>query len=181
MSVRVITGSAKGRNLEVPKGTRPLTDRIKTSLFDSIVDLLPDANILDLFAGSGAFAIEALSRGAKYAELVELERKATDIIKGNLKNTRLEEKATVIKRNVTAYLEETEREKFFDIVFFDPPFAKVYKIDFGLVEHVLKDTGIAIFRHPQNYTAPEQVGNMIKIAEKDYTENIISFYNILAK
>ena len=178
MSVRVITGSAKGRQLKVPDGTRPPTDRMKTSLFDSILDFLPDANVLDLYAGSGAMGIEALSRGGKYAEFVEISGKAVRILKENLATTKLTEKSKVIKMNAISHLEETEKEKFFDIVFFDPPFAKVYKMDFALVGKVLKPGGIAIFRHPQNFTPEETYGKMKKIAQKDFGENIFSVYTI---
>lgn len=179
--IRVITGSAKGRQLKVPTGTRPLTDRIKTSLFDSIKDFIPNANILDLYAGSGAFGIESLSRGAKYAEFVELKHEAIKILKENLKKTSFSEKSKVIKMNVMSYLEATEKKNFFDIVFFDPPFAKVYKVDLSLIQKVLTKNGIIIFHHPQNYHSPEEVDRLVKIAEKHYSENVISVYNLLAK
>ncbi|MBN1915536.1 16S rRNA (guanine(966)-N(2))-methyltransferase RsmD [Candidatus Dojkabacteria bacterium] len=177
--IRVITGSAKGKLLRVPAGTRPLTDRIKTSLFDSIKDFIPGANILDLFAGSGAFGIESLSRGAKYAEFVEIEYEAVKILKENLKNTKFSEKSKVIKMNVMSYLKTTEQKNFFDLIFFDPPFAKVYKADLSLIQYLLVKKGIVVFHHPKNYRSPEEIGKLIKIAQKDYGENIISVYNLL--
>lgn len=125
--MRVIAGKARRIQLNTISGndTRPTTDRIKETLFNIINPLLYNINFLDLFSGSGAIAIEALSRGAKSATLVEKNREAVKCINENLEKTHLEEQATVLCRDVFLALKklETEREKF-DIVFLDPPYNK---------------------------------------------------------
>ena len=95
--MRVIAGKAKRLQLKTPKGmdTRPTTDRIKETLFNMIQDELYDIHFLDLFSGSGAIGIEALSRGAKDACFVEQNKAAVDVIKQNLEFTHLREQAEV--------------------------------------------------------------------------------------
>ena len=97
--MRVIAGKARRLQLKTVKGmdTRPTTDRIKETLFNIINDLMYDAVFLDLFSGSGAIAIEALSRGAKKAYLVENNREACNCIKENLKFTHLEDGAQLMQ------------------------------------------------------------------------------------
>jgi 16S rRNA (guanine(966)-N(2))-methyltransferase RsmD len=127
--MRIITGTAKGKKLKTPiQGTRPLTDRIKTSIFDLVRDFIPNSNVLDLYAGSGSFGIEALSRGATSAIFVDTAKKAIDCIKENLLNTKLHEKAKVIKAKVNDFLVQTPEK--FDLIFLDPPFADKIMPDF---------------------------------------------------
>jgi len=91
--VRVIAGTARGVPLKAPKGerTRPTADRVKESLFGIIGARVIDADVLDLFAGTGALGIEALSRGARRAVFVESDRRVAEILRQNLKKCRLEE------------------------------------------------------------------------------------------
>ena len=99
--MRVISGSAKGRTLKSPgAATRPITDRAKESLFNILGTRVQDANVLDLFAGAGSVGIEALSRGAQHATLVELDREALAAIRANLTLTQLAERATVVRLDV---------------------------------------------------------------------------------
>jgi 16S rRNA (guanine(966)-N(2))-methyltransferase RsmD len=98
---RVIAGTARGVRLAAPgEGTRPLTDRVKQTLFAILEPRLEGAVVADLFAGSGAGAIEALSRGAARAVLVEKDRGACRTIAENLRRTRLEDRARVVRRDV---------------------------------------------------------------------------------
>jgi 16S rRNA (guanine966-N2)-methyltransferase len=123
--MRVIAGKARRLLLKTPEGldTRPTTDKIKETLFNILNPYLADASFLDLFAGSGAIGIEALSRGAKYAAFVEDHRAALDCIKANLKTTKLESQAEVlpVKASDSVRLLKT-RGKAFDLVFMDPPY-----------------------------------------------------------
>lgn len=124
--MRVITGSAKGAKLLSIDGleTRPTLDRIKVIMFDLIPDEFYDKNCLDIYSGSGALGIEALSRGAKKCEFVEQNLECVKIIKENLKHTRLEDKASINNTDVDkALLMFTNREKF-DMIFMDPPYDK---------------------------------------------------------
>lgn len=147
--LRVITGTAKGRKLISPEsGTRPLTDRIKTVIFDLIKDLIPESHVLDLFAGSGAFGIEALSRGAAEATFVDIGNESINCIETNLANTKLRDKAIISKSDVNDFMMSTDRT--FDIIFLDPPFDDQREVDLPLISRVLKDNGLLIFRTVQN-------------------------------
>lgn len=179
MSIRVITGIAKGRKLAVPTGAKPLTDRIKTSIFDSIRELIPGSKVLDLYAGSGAFGIEALSRGAKSATFVELSSKGAQIIKENLFKVGFDTRGTVVKQNAMTFLQESENEEEYDIVFFDPPFEKAYKVDFGLAKNVLKPGGIAIFRYPKSLKKEVESRGLEQIQKKKYGRSIVGYYRKL--
>ena len=110
--------------METPQGldTRPTTDRIKETLFNILQFDLPGARFLDLFAGSGAIGIEALSRGAAEAVFVENEKNAVGCIERNLAHTHLTEKGTVLKQDTFVALQMLEYKGAFDIIFMDPPY-----------------------------------------------------------
>jgi len=126
--VRVIAGKARRLQLKTPEGfdTRPTTDKSKETLFNILNPYLADSDFLDLFSGSGAIGIEALSRGAKYAALVEEGKAAIECIKANLRFTKLESGAEVLAYNALEALRILEiKGKVFDIVFMDPPYNNV--------------------------------------------------------
>ena len=103
--MRVISGTAKGRTLKSPgEATRPITDRVKTSLFNILAAHVRDANVLDLFAGAGSVGIEALSRGARAATFVELDGAALRAIRANLELTRLEARAKIVRLDVFKFI-----------------------------------------------------------------------------
>jgi 16S rRNA (guanine966-N2)-methyltransferase len=132
--VRVIAGKAKRLQLKTLKGleTRPTTDRIKETLFNMIAPRITDSDFLDLFSGSGAIGIEALSRGARYVAFVENNKEAIECIKSNLNSTKLEE-GKVLFMDVASSIRALELEgKVFDIIFMDPPYNQ------GLEEEVIR-------------------------------------------
>ncbi len=120
--MRVISGSARGRKLLAPEGldTRPTTDRVKESIFNIIMPFLPAENILDLFAGSGALGIEALSRGTSHGVFVETDKSAIAIIRKNIDLARIAERTELIAADALSYLNRTSLK--FDIIFLDPPY-----------------------------------------------------------
>lgn len=122
--MRVIAGSAKRLQLKTVEGmdTRPTTDRIKETLFNMISEYLADSTFLDLFAGSGAIGIEALSRGAAEAVFVEKSPKAVSCIRENLTYTRLDSKAEVMETDGITALRRLDGRIQFDYVFMDPPY-----------------------------------------------------------
>lgn len=130
--MRVIAGIAKRVQLKTVEGndTRPTTDRIKETLFNMINPGLYDAVFLDLFSGSGAIGIEALSRGALKASFVENSRVALSCIKSNLEATKLIDKADIYNNDVLSALKIMESKKEpFDIIFMDPPYNQGYEKD----------------------------------------------------
>lgn len=122
--MRVIAGSARRITLKTLEGldTRPTQDRIKETLFNILQYGLADCMFLDLFAGSGAIGIEALSRGAKAAVFVEQSVQAAAVIRDNLKATRLEEAAVVMQCDAITALKRLEGKYRFDYIFMDPPY-----------------------------------------------------------
>ncbi|MGI6523872.1 MAG: 16S rRNA (guanine(966)-N(2))-methyltransferase RsmD [Bdellovibrionota bacterium] len=119
--MHVIAGKAKGRKLlAVPgDGTRPILNRVKTALFDTLRPTLADTIFLDLFAGTGQIGIEALSQGAAYCTFTEMNHKACEIIKKNLETTKLIAQAEIHRIDAFRYLRTTE--KTFDIIYVAPP------------------------------------------------------------
>jgi len=121
--MRVIAGSAGGLPLIVPKkGVRPTMDRVKAAIFSSLGDAIVGAKILDLFAGSGALGIEALSRGAAAAVFVEEDRHSIAAIEKNLVKTTL--KGRIRQENVFDFLRRSAGNEIFNIIFADPPYEK---------------------------------------------------------
>ncbi len=122
--MRVIAGAAKRTQLKTIEGmdTRPTTDRIKETLFNMLSPALYDVSFLDLFAGSGGIGIEALSRGASEAVFVEMNPKAMNCIKENLKKTHLEDKAVTLQMDVLSAIKRLEGKYKFDYIFMDPPY-----------------------------------------------------------
>jgi 16S rRNA (guanine966-N2)-methyltransferase len=123
--VRVIAGTAGGRTLQAPRtsATRPITDRVKESLFGILGERVPDAAVLDLYAGSGAIGIEALSRGAASCTFVEQGREALAVLRRNLAHTGLSDRAAVVAGPVERFLAGTSSTRY-DLVMVDPPFAE---------------------------------------------------------
>ena len=121
--MRVIAGSAGGIQLDVPKsGVRPTMDRVKAAIFSSLGEEVIGARVLDLFAGTGALGIEALSRGAASALFVEENSAAVAMIERNLARTKLE--GRVRKQDVFAFLRSSQPPEPFRIIFADPPYEK---------------------------------------------------------
>ena len=141
--MRVIAGSARRLTLKTIEGmdTRPTTDRIKETLFNMIQNDIYGCTFLDLFSGSGAIGIEALSRGAKEAVFVDKGDGQISCIQDNLKTTHLEERARVMSADVTEAIRKLDREgKAFDFIFMDPP----YRMDLPKkVLEALRDTSLA--------------------------------------
>lgn len=123
--MRVIAGEAKGRRLAAIRapGIRPTADRVREALFSALGPAVAGARVLDLYAGSGALGIEALSRGAARAVFVEEARGAVDVILANLALTGLEDRARVVGSTVERFLDEA-RGGPFDLVLIDPPYAE---------------------------------------------------------
>ena len=126
--MRVIAGSRRSLPLKTLEGdaTRPTADKYKETLFNCIQMDVPGCKFLDLFSGSGAIAIEALSRGAERAVLVENSKAAADVIKQNIHFTKFEDQAEIIRADVLSYLARLTKVDF-DIIFLDPPYGQGFE------------------------------------------------------
>ena len=149
--MRVITGKARGVQLKTPDGmhTRPTADRVKEALFSIIHFDIPGASVLDLFAGTGQLGIEALSRGAADAVFVDIREDACNLIKENLKRTKLQTNAQVVKAEYLQYLRNC-RQKF-GIIFLDPPYSEDFlekSLNFITEIDILQSSGIIVTERP---------------------------------
>ena len=177
--MRIIAGRAKGHQLKVPREvSRPSTDRVRESVFGVLMERLPEARVLDLFAGSGTLGLEALSRGAATCTFVEQNRHAVKTISDNLKKTRLEG-GTVVNRTVEDFL-KNERQSY-DLIFADPPYADGLSDPAGdlvLLEgwqDWLAPSGLLIVEREARGETPPCHGLEV-LREKDYGRSRIVIY-----
>jgi 16S rRNA (guanine966-N2)-methyltransferase len=140
--VRIVAGSAKGVRLSpVPPGVRPVSDAAREGVFSSVAEHVPGARVLDLYAGTGAMAIEALSRGAERAVLVERDRAAVRTIRDNLERTKVGDRAEVVASDVLSFVRSRDNlGAGSDLVFADPPYA----IEDAELEAVLSALGSGV-------------------------------------
>lgn len=145
--MRIISGKARGTKLKTLEGenTRPTLERVKEALFSMIQWDIGDAFVLDLFAGSGQLALEALSRGATGADLVDRSPEAVKIIKENIQKTHCESSASVICKDFRAFLATAKRK--YDLVFLDPPYAAemiLSSIDVLVKNDLLSESAVVV-------------------------------------
>ena len=179
---RVIAGTAKGIRLRAPgPGTRPLADRVKQTLFAILEPDLPGAVVLDLFAGSGAGGIEALSRGAERATFVEKDQGASAVIEANLRATGLAgPSATVVRWDVVRWLDDPGGDMF-DIVLVDPPYAETETLArildrLGASEAPLRPGARVVAKHFWRDRPPERVGMLATERDRRFGETALTFY-----
>ena len=177
---RVIAGSARGVRLAAPgPGTRPLTDRVKQTLFGILEPELEGAAVLDLFAGSGAGGIEALSRGAASAVFVDKDGGAARVIGENLRRTKLEAAGRVARRDAIAWLADaaTAPERW-DVVLVDPPYADVDALVRVLagVGAVVREGGVVVSKHFWRDAPPARIGLLASERERRFGETALTFY-----
>lgn len=177
--MRVITGKARGVQLKTPDGllTRPTSDRVKEALFSIIQFEIPGARVLDLFGGTGQLGIEALSRGAKDAVFVDAREDACRLIRENLKRTRLDSNAKVIRCDYLEYLKRCTEN--FQIILLDPPYAEVFlenalkciaEID------ILQSGGIIVAERPVGKELPWEFEGFIRSRDYKYGKTLLTIY-----
>lgn len=186
--LRVISGKAKGRRLKAVPGdsTRPITDRTKESLFNIIGNDIEAARFLDLFAGTGAVGIEALSRGAAYARFIDMVQPAIQTINENLKSTGLEKKADIQKVDAFKLIESTPDYEF-DYIYVAPPQYKeiwkniLLKIDTNPA-WLSEDGWVIVQIHPIEFEELDKdkgLANLEIIDQRKYGSTLLVFYRKL--
>ncbi|MFC1511055.1 16S rRNA (guanine(966)-N(2))-methyltransferase RsmD [Candidatus Margulisiibacteriota bacterium] len=179
--MRVISGTAKGKKLKVPKGKiRPLTDRAREALFNILQSRIADSCFLDLFAGTGSVGIEALSRGATLAIFVELEKSSVRVIRENLENCDVSDRAEVYELDVVRALRILKlKEAKFDIIFIGAPYGSP-NLEKALQElsdgNMLRPKGVVVAEHRKQHKLLESYGQLQAAREAKYGETVLTFY-----
>ncbi len=180
--MRVITGKARGIRLKTPEGlqTRPTAERVKEALFSVIQFDLPGAAVLDLFGGTGQLGIEALSRGAGSAVFVDAAEAPCGLIRENLKRTKLESQAKILRCDYLDYLSRCTEK--FGIIFLDPPYAEVFlenalkcitEID------ILQTGGIIVAERPAGKELPWDFPGFSRSKDYRYGKTLVTLYRKL--
>jgi len=181
--MRVIAGEYRGRILKIPKGAevRPTQDRVREAIFNIIREQVPGSKVLDLYAGSGAFGIEALSRGAHLSVFVDNNTSCIKTIKSNLSALgKMAQSSEVLKLDAVTSISRFRKEsRKFNIIFLDPPYYKelarnsLLKIDACVI---LSPQSLVIAEHFKKDVMPEKTDNLFLFREKKYGDTVISFY-----
>jgi len=177
--MRVITGKARGVVLKTPDGmqTRPTSDRVKEALFSIIHFEVPGAKVLDLFGGTGQLGIEALSRGASHAVFVDAREDACKLIKENLRRTKLENNAAVVRCDYLDYLKRCKET--FQIILLDPPYAEVFlenALKFITEIDILQSGGIIIAERPLGKDLPWVFDGYSRSKDYKYGNTLLTIY-----
>jgi RNA methyltransferase, rsmD family len=181
LGVRVISGSARGLKLNTPGDdrVRPTTDRVKESMFNIVQDWVYDSQVLDLFAGSGALGIEALSRGASQAVFCDNSLDSIKIIKSNIEKARVVDRSQIVSGDFKRCLRDMEaKNQSFDMIFVDPPYYKELfeeVLDTIRACKILKKDGIVIVEHDAKRPIG-QVEGLEVYKEKKYGITMLTFY-----
>lgn len=186
--MRIIAGFAKGRKLFTPDNKtgkpliRPTSDRAREALFSILGERIQDALVLDLFAGTGALGLEALSRGARHVVFVDRHPKAVDLIRRNIKLCGFVDNATLVKREIDkglAFLKPFITQKKFNLVFVDPPYRMqigrnvVFELGKG---GIIAAGGIVVVEDYHEESMPDQAGELLLFDQRRYGDTAFWFY-----
>jgi len=180
--MRITTGSLKGRRLKSPGKLkiRPPLDQLKQSVFNMLTGEIEGKTVLDLFAGTGSFGLEALSRGAGSAIFVDSSFKACRLLKENVKLLQLEDKATVMCRKVNDTLKDFSKTgKKFNLIFVDPPFpANLCQktLDKLAEQYLLNHKALIVIHHYQKEKVDSSFPNLKLVRERKFGDNLVSIF-----
>ncbi len=172
--MRVIAGEFRSRRLKSLPGlnTRPTPDRLRETLFNVLAPRLEGCIFLDVYAGTGAVGIEALSRGARRAIFIEKNRAAVEVIRENLASLGLESRAEVFTGKVATVLERLRA----DMAFLDPPYDLPKEYEISLAALGQSDTPLAIVQHSSHFAPQAKYGHLTRYREIKQGDNCLSFY-----
>jgi 16S rRNA (guanine(966)-N(2))-methyltransferase RsmD len=177
-SLRVISGTLKGRRLLTPSGraVRPTSDRLRETLFNVLAPRIAGARVLDGYAGTGAVGIEALSRGARSVTFVERDPAAVRLIRENLARCGLEDGCMIVRANLTAAGERLGG-RYFDLILLDPPY---HGIDLTEViaasGNWLAADGLLVLEHARRVDAPSKAGSLRRVRDLVSGDSALAFY-----
>jgi 16S rRNA (guanine966-N2)-methyltransferase len=175
--MRIVGGSLGGRVLRAPPGaaTRPTSEKVREAIFNILGDV-EGARVLDMFAGSGALGIEALSRGAAHATFIDQAKPALVTVRANLRDLGLADRATVLAGDAVALGARHEPATPWQLVFVDPP----YRSDLAVravqtLAHLAPDAVIVV-EHDRRNAPPENLGSLLRTDQRRYGDTLVSFY-----
>lgn len=180
--MRIIAGGDRGRRLLAPprRGVRPTSERVREALFSILRGRIEGARVLDLYAGTGAVGLEALSRGAAHVDFVEVDRQALRILRGNLARCGVTDRATVHALPVqTLCRRGASLLSPVDIVFADPPYRDSdWQEALGAFapDAPLRPTGVVVLEHATREPAPQQVGRLEQVRRYRYGDTMLTLY-----
>jgi 16S rRNA (guanine966-N2)-methyltransferase len=182
--MRIIAGAFRGRRLQSPKDNRirPTADRVREAIFNIVADRVSGARVLDLFAGTGAMGLEALSRGAQFCLFVDQGAQALRLISANIELCGVQERSRLVQGAVSSAVKRLGAEnELFDLIFMDPPYGKgCIEKSLELVGEIARGNSLAIAEHHIRDESPKAAGIWQKDRERRYGDTLISLYsNIL--
>jgi 16S rRNA (guanine966-N2)-methyltransferase len=180
--VRIIAGAYKGRRLATPRGetTRPTADQVRIALLDTLMPWLPEARVLDLFAGAGGVGLEALSRGAAQATFVERDARAVHALRANVTTLGVERAARIVRDDVRRALQTLWREGArFDVVFLDPPYDTDDVV--GTLEglggiDLLAEGAVVVAQHLTKRAPAASQGGLTAFRARRFGETTLTFF-----
>jgi 16S rRNA (guanine(966)-N(2))-methyltransferase RsmD len=175
MATRVVGGEFRGRALRTPEGdlTRPTSSLLRKVIFDLIGPGIRGRRILDVFAGAGTLGIEGISRGALHCVFVEQNRSALDILKRNIVDLKIEDRAEIVRRDSIAYLRESGLQ--FDGILIDPPYAFTEPLRAISLQGLLAENGWIVYQHAVSAESPIAV-QYKRCREKKHGNSKITIY-----
>jgi 16S rRNA (guanine966-N2)-methyltransferase len=176
MNIRIISGEFGGRILDAPQGRRmhPMGERIRNALFNNVGSEVRDANVLDVFAGTGSVGLEALSRGAKHVTFIERDRLLQKILAGNIERLGVDGRTDLIRTSAANWLTTVEPEMF-DIIFADPPYADLQLSTVSKLFGLLKPNALMVLSHPGKGEVPTKNG-VVVVDNRSYGNADLTFY-----
>ena len=184
--MRIVGGSHGGRVLRAPRGaaTRPTSEKVREAIFNILETMRrsgPGARVLDLFAGSGALGIEALSRGAAHATFVDTGGAALAAIRGNLRELSLTERATILAMDAVAAARMPPPSPWTH-VFIDPPYASDLAVRAALALPLasLAPGAVIVIEHDRRGAPPEVLGSLLRTDQRRYGDTMVSFFEVPA-
>jgi len=178
--MRIVAGSARGRPLKGPRSdkVRPTADRVRESIFNILGQWLDGQRVLDLYAGTGALGLEALSRGAAEAVLVDVD---PSLAQENARSLGFEPQVTLMRMPADRALDQLQREgRRFDLVFSDPPYAaEVTARTLAKAEPLLLPGGACVMEHDKREDVPEAVGRLSRVDVRAFGDTRVAFFRFL--
>jgi len=181
--LRIIAGTEKGRIIKSNKGrnTRPTSDRVREAIFNVLGDKIVEASFLDLFAGTGAVGIEALSRGAKKCYFNDCDKKAFQVIKKNISMCGFEEKAKIFNMDVFCFMKHIRKcsQDKFDIIYIDPPYDEEFYLPvLSIIEELMlvSTCGLVVCETSKKKVLAERYKTLSLLKTKTYSETTVWYY-----